>query len=76
MLSTGRFLAIAYTGRKVAIIDVTSAIASIISHDTGPNTNTDTDKVAAICVLRIGHITRQAIIASTKHISVISEDSE
>ena len=76
MLSTGRFLAIAYTGRKVAIIDVTSAIASIISHDTGPNTNTDAPSEAATWLLRTGHITKQAVIASTKHISVISEDSE
>lgn len=47
MLSTGRFLAIAYTGRKVATTEVRTAIPSITSQDTGPNTNIDAPRDAA-----------------------------
>lgn len=75
MLSTGRFFAITYTGRKVATTDVSTAMPSITSHDTGPKTNIDAPSAAAIWLLRIGHIAKHAIIASAKQISVIIEDS-
>ena len=76
MLSTGLRFAALYTGRKVAITEVTTAMPSITSHERGPNTKMLAPIMPFIVLLRTAQTTKLAIMASTKQIAVMMTDSE
>lgn len=76
MLSTGFLCAILYTGRKVAITEVTTAMPSITSQDIGPNTKMVAVMDSASVLLRIGQRTKHATIARAKQMIVMIADSE
>ena len=76
MLSTGFLFAMPYTGRKVAIMEVITAIPSITSQERGPNTKMDAPKTPATSRLSIGQRIKHAAIASAKQMTAMIADSE
>ena len=74
MLSTGLRFAMLYTGRKVAMKDVTSAMPSMISQEYGPNTKMATCSPSETSLFSTPQMKKLVAKASTKHMREMTDD--